>query len=134
MRHDKIEVYIHFIWTTWDREPFITPELESGLFPIICAMMERHNARVLGINGVADHLHVLAKFSSTTSLCSAVKDAKGASSRFAHETIVGFKWRPTYAAFSVSRWDVPKILDYIAHQKNHHARGTLKPQLESDGE
>ena len=102
------------------------------MFPIICAMMERHNAKVLGINGVGDHVHLLVKFASTTLLCNAVKDAKGTSSHFAHETILGFKWRPTYAAFSVSRWDVPRILDYIARQKEHHADGTLKPQLEGE--
>jgi putative transposase len=95
-------------------------------------MMERHNARVLGINGVADHVHLLVKVSSTTSLCNVVKDAKGVSSRFANERMPTFKWRPTYAAFSVSRWDIPRIRDYIARQKEHHARGTIKPQLESD--
>ena len=134
MRHDKIEVYLHLIWTTWEREPFITPDLEAEMFPIICAMMERHDAKVLGTNGVGDHLHLLVKFSSTTRLCNAVKDAKGASSRFAHQTIAGFKWRPTYAAYSVSYWNVPKILNYIARQKEHHANGTLKPQLESGDE
>lgn len=41
-----------------------------------------------------------------------------------------FQWQGDYAAFSVSRWDKPKITTYIDNQKQHHANGTIRPQLE----
>ena len=41
-----------------------------------------------------------------------------------------FRWRPTYAAYSVSRWDVPMIINYIRNQKLHHADKTCEILLE----
>ncbi len=131
MRLDKIEIYIHIIWTTYDRHPLISPEIEADLFPIICEIGERHKVKTLAINGTPDHVHWLTKFSSTTRLCDLVKDAKGASSLAANDILRNFKWRPTYAAFSVSRWNVRQIAEYIARQKEHHAEGTIKLALES---
>ena len=127
MRRDKIEIYIHILWTTWNREFLITPSLEVDLFPLLVAMGERHRAHTLMVNGVPDHIHWLVRFSSTTLLCDLVKDAKGTSSKCLNETLGNFKWRPTY---SVSPWNVPKIKDYIARQKEHHADKTFKPRLE----
>jgi REP element-mobilizing transposase RayT len=134
MRRDKIEIYIHIIWTVYDRHPLITPKLEEDLFPIICDIGDRHKVKTLGINGTTDHVHWLTKFSSTTRLCDLVKDAKGASSLFANDVLGNFKWRPTYAAFSVSRWNTRQIAEYIARQKEHHANGTTRARLESDDE
>lgn len=134
MRHDKIEIYIHLIWTTWDREPLITPTLERDLFPIMCEIAERHGAKMLAVNGVSDHVHLLVKFASTTRLCDLVKDLKGTTSRTVNEREVLFKWRPTYAAFSVSRWNVRALAKYIGHQKEHHQAGTIIDVFESDGE
>ena len=134
MRRDKVVIYLHLIWTTWDREPFITTEIEPEIYDIIGAMVARHDARVLKIGGVADHVHLLIQIASTTRLCDLVKDAKGASSHFAAQRMGAFRWRPTYAAFSVSRWNKAGLMDYIARQKEHHANGTLDLRLEDDGE
>ena len=132
MRHDKIEIYIHIMWTTWNREFLLTPAVEADLFPILIAMGERHKAKTLALNGVPDHLHWLVKFSSTTRLCDLVKDAKGTSSQALNERMGNFKWRPTYAAYSVSHWNVRQIADYIGRQKEHHAHKTVKDILEPD--
>jgi hypothetical protein len=63
-----------------------------------------------------------------------VKDAKATSAQLAITRLGHFKWRPTYAAFSVSRWNTRKIADYIERQKEHHENGTLKMPLESGDE
>jgi hypothetical protein len=41
-----------------------------------------------------------------------------------------FKWQGSYAALSVSRWDVRKIANYIARQHEHHVQGTALDALE----
>ena len=35
MRKDKIEVYIHLMWTTYGRNFLLTPEIEKTLFPLL---------------------------------------------------------------------------------------------------
>ena len=134
IRSDKIEIYIHFIWTTFDRRPWLTPAIEVDLFPIIVSLGARHGCKTLALNGVPDHLHWLVKYSSTTRTCDVAKDAKGNSSEWMGRQIEVFKWRPTYAAFSVSKWNVRKICAYIERQKQHHADNTTIKRLESEDE
>ena len=134
VRHDKIEIYIHLIWTVYDRHLLITPAIEADMFPIIYEMGTRHKVKTLALDGMPNHIHWLVKDASTTRTCDLVKDAKGASSAFANGVLGDFKWRPTYAAYSVSRWDVLKITDYIERQKEHHREGTTRKRLESEDE
>ncbi len=133
-RRDKVEIYLHLMWTTRDREPLISPEWEEELFAVMHEMLERHRCGLVASGGVEDHVHLLITFHATTCLSDLMKDLKGTSSRFAGGRVDNFKWRPTYAAFSVSRWDVRKIKKYILNQKEHHAQGTFKDALECCGE
>ena len=132
VRRDKIEIYLHFIWVVYDRHQLITPQIETDMFPIICEMGGRHGVKTLAINGIPDHVHWLVKYSSTTRTCDLVKDAKRVSSAFANGALGNFQWRPTYAAYSVSRYHVRRIINYIARQKEHHAAGTTIDALESN--
>lgn len=134
VRGDKIEIYVHFIWTTWDRHEWITPELEAELFPLINSLGQERGVKTLALNGVPDHIHWLTKYSSTTLTCDLVKEVKAISSGWMGDRLEWFKWRPTYAAFSVSRWDIPRIRAYIENQKAHHSQGTTRKRLESADE
>jgi len=129
-RCDKVEIYLHLLWTTRDREPLISPDWEEELYAVMHEMLERHRCGLVAIGVVEDHVHLLVTFHATTTIGGLVKDVKGASSRFASERDPAFKWRPTYAAFSVSRWDVNKLKNYIRGQKAHHAAGSGNELLE----
>ena len=66
-----------------------------------------------------------------------MKHIKGASARYVNETVQlapAFRWQPVYGAFTVSRWDVTKIADYVRRQKAHHAAGTLVAEYEAIAE
>ena len=131
---DKVEIYLHLLWTTRDREPLLSPDWEETLFALFHEMLHRHRCGLVAVGAVADHVHLLITFHATASLGQLMKDLKGTSSRFVGERVEGFRWRPTYAAFSVSRWDVPRIKNYILAQKEHHAQGTCRPALECSDE
>ena len=134
MRRDKIEIYLHLIWTTWDREPLITPAWEERIYDLTQAKVELNGGRTLAIGGIADHLHLLVAVSSTTLFCDLVREAKGATSRLVAESGDAFKWRPTYAAFSVSRWNVAQIRSYVRRQKEHHGANSTIAKLEASDE
>ncbi len=132
MGRDLTEIYLHLIWATWDRLPLITPVIERDIHRLIGSEIVKQKCTVIELNGVEDHVHVLVRFQVTASLPEIIQQAKGVSSREVnrHQTDFTFKWRGTYAAYSVSRWDVEKIANYIRRQKEHHVNGTTKPQLE----
>ena len=133
MRKNKVAVFVHFVWATWDRQPLITPEMEARLYRHIAASATSLGCKVLAINGHRDHVHVLLAMPSTVTMAQVVKKMKGASSRFVNDQFdlpYTFKWQGFYGAFSVSRWDVEKIIHYIRNQKAHHARGEVWDDFE----
>jgi len=71
---------------------------------------------VLALGGTQDHVHLLASLAPTVSISELMKQAKGVSSRFAN-SVLGyggtFKWQGSYAAFSVSRWDLDRAAEYV---------------------
>jgi len=45
MPNSHTEVYVHFVWATWDRKPLITPDIEPRLYNCIrarCRDMQAH--------------------------------------------------------------------------------------------
>jgi len=133
MRHNKLAVYLHLVWATWDRLPLITADIERRLYRNIESEAQKLGCIVLAINGTYEHIHLLVSFPTTISIADLVKQVKGVSSHFINETLqpeTQFKWQGHYGAFSVSRWDVDKIVEYIKRQKEHHAANDLLDELE----
>lgn len=135
MRHNKLRLYVHLIWSTWNRWPLITAEIERAVYREMEQEAVRLNCKVLAVGGVDDHVHLLLEMPPTAALSDVVKQIKGASSLFVNDTLQPaqhFKWQGAYAAFTVSRWDVDNIIGYIQRQKEHHAAGTTKKSLEPE--
>lgn len=134
MRHNKLALYVHLVWSTWDRQRLITAEIEERLHHLLHSEANRLSCKVLAINGVEDHVHLLLEMPPTLCIADLVKSLKGTSSHFVNETLqseLPFKWQASYSAFTVSRWDVRKAVGYIQKQKEHHASGKLIEELES---
>ncbi len=101
---------------------------------MIVSAVRNLDSTTLAINGMPDHVHLLIKHNTTSTIAEIVKRAKGISSRLINQSALTedhFQWGKGYGAFSVSRWDTDKIVNYIRHQKEHHQRGYLLEDLES---
>ena len=112
-RGDKVEIYLHFIWTTWDRLPLVAESWQEEMHAVIHGAVDGEGCFLLAVGGVEDHVHVVVSVRATTRACDIVKVMKGASAQFGMRQVEGFKWRPTYAVFSVSRLNLPALKRYI---------------------
>ncbi len=133
MRKDKVEPYVHLVWATWDRASLIIPDMERALYRSISEIAQSLGCRVLAINGMPDHVHVLLRIPATLPVSKLVQQLKGFSSDFVNDKLqpkYKFKRMGYYGAFTVSRWDVSKIMGYINSQKEHHHADRLMPELE----
>ena len=77
----------------------------------------------LGINGMPDHVHVLAKLRPDKAVSDVLRDLKANASGWMHDIfpeIRDFSWQRGYGAFSVSFSQVEKVRRYIAEQEIHH--------------
>ena len=134
MPFKNTEIYIHLVWTTWKRNSSIRPEFERRLYRYIVTVSQNLGCKVLAINGTEDHVHVLVSILPSVSISYLVHRIKGASSRFVNDKIKPegfyFKWQARYGAYSVSKRDLPRIVEYIKQQKRHHSVHSTLDDLE----
>lgn len=135
MPNSFAEVYLHFVWTTWDRMPLVTQDIEVQIYATIAAKCQELKCQVLEIGGVEDHVHVLVRMSATVSPAELAHGMKGSSSHLVtHVLQKSFKWRGSYGVLSVSPNQVERVRAYIRNQKQHHATGEIQDKWERDAE
>jgi REP element-mobilizing transposase RayT len=123
---------MHCVFSTKERFPFITPELESRLWPYIGGIARENNMKAIAIGGTADHLHALLSLPAMTSFAKAVQLIKGGSSKWIHDTFSEhrkFAWQEGYGAFSVSSSQADKTIAYIHRQKEHHRKRSFQEEF-----
>jgi putative transposase len=114
----------HFVWSTRDRLPFITPAIERRLYRMIEAKSRELGCPVVAINGMPNHIHLLVQMSHDISCADFMQKIKGASSGFARKVLLNggtFSWQHGYGVFSVAHEEISSVIAYIRNQKNHHA-------------
>lgn len=132
MPHSYNAIYIHVVFSTKDRTPQIDPVLEERLFPYIGGILRELNGKLLNINGVEDHLHLLVSMPPAASTAQIVGKVKGCSSKWIHETFperARFEWQRGYGAFSVSQSQLATVARYIERQKIHHANVSFRDEF-----
>ncbi|WP_459506750.1 IS200/IS605 family transposase [Aquirufa ecclesiirivi] len=123
MSDSLIQIYIHAVWATKKREPFILPELKAPLFKHIEQELDKMNCQLLIINSMPDHIHCLFSICSTKSISYIIKQIKGSSSRFInlqYSLPTKLEWQIGYVAFSVSKVALNKVYNYIKYQLVRH--------------
>ena len=136
-RRNLLRSYMHFIWTTHDRLPLLTEDIERQVYRYIATVCKDMKCEVLAIGGMPDHVHLLVLMPTTVTFADLMKNVKAGSSRLVSAELKPgewFEWRKNYAVFAVSSSHKNRVLAYILNQKQHHADATLIPSLEEDSE
>ena len=124
-------LFYHLVWTTKNREPLLTADIESNVYRFLHAEANKLYVPLFVIGGTADHVHVLAAVRPAVSPAAFMKQLKGSSSRFVGLQFQRpFAWQEGYGVFSLSEPDVQRVIAYIQAQKQLHAEGTLIEQWE----
>jgi len=127
-------ILIHLVFSTKNREPYITTEIEPELHAYLAAVFRECHSPALTINGTANHIHSLFTLSRTVSIAEIVEEVKKRSSKWAKtkgSAHRNFQWQTGYGAFSVSQSNVAAVKKYIAGQKEHHRRKTFEEEYRS---
>ena len=86
---------------------------------------------MLSIFAMPDHTHLLVGLKPSLAISDMVRDIKAGSSQFINEKewIKGkFSWQEGYGAFSYSRSQIDKVINYILNQEEHHRKVTFKEE------
>jgi putative transposase len=124
-------ILIHLIFSTKNREPFITPAIEAELHPYTASIFKELKSPSLTINGTADHLHILFSLARVIKIADLVEEVKTGTSKWFKTKGTEFRkfhWQRGYGAFSIGQSQVPTVKRYIARQKIHHQRVTFQDE------
>jgi putative transposase len=133
MPHSFNKIWIHAIWATKERRPFIHHSIEPMLYSFISEQLREQGCLPRIINGMPDHIHCLFLLNPKKSIAEVIKQIKGSSSHFINQSTLiegKFAWQNGYAAYSVSESVLEKVFRYISTQKLHHQKKSFQQEHE----
>jgi putative transposase len=131
MANTYTSLHYHIVFSTKNREPHITNEIKERIWGFLGGIARENKMKALGIGGMADHIHLLIMAPPAMSLSKMVQLLKGGSSKWIHDTfpqIPSFAWQDGYGAFTVSKSQLPEIMQYIEGQGEHHRTKTFQEE------
>lgn len=120
-----IKVYVHYVWSTKNRFPFLTDNFRSDLFVHIRDNAKTKNIYIDFINGHTDHIHMLVSLNDDLSIGRIAQLIKGESSHWINQmklTTSRFEWQDEYLAIGVGDDKIDIVRNYIASQPEHHKK------------
>jgi len=128
MANTYTQIHIQTVFSVQNRECIILKSWKDELYKYIAGIVQNNNHKLLAINGIPDHVHLLFGLRPTQSLSDLMQDIKGSSSKWINEKrfVRGkFSWQEGYGAFSYSKAELTKVLNYIDNQQTHHKKKTF---------
>jgi len=121
----------HVVFSTKNRFPWLALEIEERVWAYIGGIARKHQMTAIQVGGVEDHIHALVMAPPTLAPFEIAKFLKGESSLWIHEEfpwLRGFSWQVGYAAFTVSKSEIPDVVRYIKNQREHHRVKTFQEE------
>ena len=129
-----VKVYIHFVWSTKNRVPFLSSkELRVKVWDHI-----RENAKTKGVfldfvSGYSDHCHCLVSMGINQTIQKVAQLIKGESSFWVNKNQLiteKFEWQDEYFAVSVSESMLDRVRNYIKNQEEHHRKKSFQEEYD----
>ncbi len=125
-------VYIHLVFSTKERRPFLRDEtVRESSHSYLGGISKQLECAPIITGGMEDHVHLLARFGRTITQAEWVKELKRVSNLWLKEqhSIRDFEWQGGYADFSVSASNLEQVKKYIASQEQHHRKMNFQDEL-----
>lgn len=133
MPQSLVQVYLHIVFSTKLRHPYLTDKaLREKLFGYMAGICKNLGCPALRIGGVEDHTHLLTRHSKTMTISDFMRDLKISSSTWLKTqgaALESFHWQNGYGAFSISPTHVEKVKAYIVNQEAHHQKKSLQDEF-----
>ena len=131
MANTYTQIYLQFVFAVKGRQSLIQDKFREELHKYITGIVENRNQKLIAINSMPDHIHILVGFGTTITIADLIHDIKIASSKFinSHNWLGNhFSWQEGYGGFSYSRSHLDRIVKYILNQQKHHKKRTFKEE------
>jgi REP element-mobilizing transposase RayT len=123
MSNTYTQIHIQFVFAVKYRNGLIHFSFKQELYQYISGIIKANNHKLLAINGMSDHLHILIGMRPSQSVSDLIQNIKSNSSKWINEKKflkVKFEWQEGYGAFSYSKSHVQNVIRYIQNQEKNH--------------
>ena len=126
-------VYLHLVFSTKDRRPFLRDKtVREEMHAFLGGVSKQLDCPPILAGGVEDHIHLLARFGRTITQADWVKEVKRVSSQWIKQRDQAqhdFAWQAGYGVFSVSPSNLEAVRKYIENQEEHHRHVTFQDEF-----
>ena len=125
------QIYIQTVFAVSARQSLIKPEFKRDLHKYIAGIVRNQGQKLISINGMPDHVHILIGLKPAMALPDLVREIKSDSSNFVNEKkfVRGrFSWQEGYGAFSYGHSQLDAVIRYIQNQEKHHQRSSFRSE------
>jgi putative transposase len=132
MAHTYSNHLYHIVFSTKERLPLIEKDQKGELHPYLVSLIHEKGGRVLIINSMPDHVHILIVLPPDVSVSDLMKFVKANSSRWMKQRFrKPFAWQKGFGSFTVSRSGVDAVAKYIRDQEIHHCKMDFRKEFVS---
>ncbi len=131
MANTYTQIHLHLIFAVKYRTGIIEDKWKDELYKYITGIIQSNNNKLLIINGMPDHIHILIGIRPNQSVSELLQDIKGSSSKWINEKgfVKGkFEWQEGFGAFSYSKSQIKDVIKYIENQEEHHKKRTFREE------
>jgi putative transposase len=131
MANTYTQLYVHVVFAVEGRQNLIALEHNEELQKYITGIVTAQKHKLIAINNMPDHLHLLAGLRPDAALSDLVRDVKAGSSKFINEKhwVMGrFSWQEGFGAFSYARSQLGAVIRYIQNQQKHHVKKSFRDE------
>jgi REP element-mobilizing transposase RayT len=125
------QIYIQTVFAVSGRESLIKPAFREDLFKYITGIVRNQGQKLIAINGMPDHVHLLIGLRPAMALADLVREVKADSTNFVNKRKLvhgKFSWQEGYGAFSYGHSQLDTITRYIQNQEKHHQRRSFRDE------
>jgi putative transposase len=134
MKVEYNNLYTHFIFTTFLREPIILNTVRERIEKYITGIINNNSCQLYAIYANPEHVHFLVSRSPGIDEESLACIVANSSANFINKNKLckcNFQWQMSCSAFSVSKQEVDHVCKYILNQPEHHKKHTFKDEYDS---
>lgn len=131
MANTYTQIYLHVIFAVKGRDNLISSTWKEELYKYITGIVTNKNQKLIAINEMPNHVHLLVGLKPDIALSDLIRDVKANSSKFINDNqwVMGkFEWQSGFGGFSYSHSQLDVIINYIRNQEEHHKTKSFKEE------
>jgi len=129
--HTFTQIYIQAVFAVAVRQSLIRPDFKEELQKYITGIVRKKGQKLIEINCMPDHTHMLIGLRPNIALSDLMRDVKSDSTEFIKRKswVRGrFNWQEGFGAFSYSHSQLDSVIRYIRNQEKHHSKTSFRDE------